>query len=99
MNVKEKSFLIQGKVWRWPGVGGWHFVYVDGTIKEKIKKVAKPYGSGFVKIEASLGKTSWQTALFPHTKENSYLISIKQNVRKKEDVFEGDEVKIKIKLI
>lgn len=97
--MKEKSFLIHGKVWRWPGDFGWHFVYVDGKIKEKIKKVAKTYGSGFIKIEAVIGKTSWQTALFPYKKEDCYLISIKQNIRKKEEVFEGDEVKIKIKLI
>lgn len=94
-----KSFVVDGKVWRWPGLGGWHFVYVPKELTEKIKKVGKTYGSGFVKIEAKIGKSSWSTALFPHKKEGIFLISIKQSIRKKESIFEGDLVKVKIKLI
>ncbi len=89
---------IKNKIWKWPGVAGWHFVYVDKKISEEIKTKCKKYiyGSGFVGITATLGKTTWDTALFPHTKEGVYLLSIKASVRKKEQVFEGDLVKIKI---
>ncbi len=41
-------------------------------------------------IKAKVGKTSWDTALFPHTKEGVYLISIKESIRKKEEILEGD---------
>jgi hypothetical protein len=94
-----KSFSIAGKVWIYPGVGGWHFIYVDKEVAAKIKKAARTYGAGFVKVEATLGKTSWITALFPQTKNGTYLLSIKSAIRKKEDVWDGDEIKVKIKLI
>lgn len=94
-----KSWNIKGKVFVWPGVGGWHFVYVDKDTTQKIKKVSKTYGAGFVKIKAKINKTEWDTSLFPYKKENVFLISIKKEVRKKEDVFPGEEVKIKINLI
>ena len=79
------------KVWRWPGDAGWHFVNVDKKISEQSRKV---YTKGFVRIVAKLGKTSWETALFPHKLSQSYLLSVKKSVRLKEDILEGDVVKI-----
>jgi len=87
----KKNFKIQAKVWRWPGDVGWHFVNVDKKLSEEIRKVHK---KGFVYITAKIGKTSWDTALFPHKLSVAYLLSIKKNVRKKEDIFEGDVVTI-----
>lgn len=94
-----KTFNMSGKVWIYPGVGGWHFIYVEKEMAAKIKKVARTYGAGFVKVEATLGKTSWTTALFPSNKSETYLLSIKSAIRKKEDVWDGDDIKVKIKLI
>ncbi len=95
----KKVFTITSEVWRWPGVGGWHFVYVDRKYNEMIKKLGKIYGSGFVKIRATIGQTSWDTALFPHRKENAYLISIKSAIRKKEEIQIGDKLKLKVELL
>jgi hypothetical protein len=94
-----KTYKIKGKVWRWPGVGGWHFVYVEKELSETLKKegVKHKYGSGFLAVTAKLGQTSWDTALFPHTKEGVYLLSIKSQIRKKEDIFEGDMVEVSFK--
>ena len=100
------TLMVKGKVWVWPGVGGhasgqasWHFVYVDGVNKKRVDKYGKKYGAGFVKVLAKIGKTEWPTALFPHKKENCYLISIKKSVRQKEEILAGDNVIIKVKLI
>lgn len=95
----NKTFVIKSEVWRWPGLGGWYFVYVDRKLNEKIKNLGTRYGSGFIKIKATLGKTSWDTALFPYKKENVFLISIKSSVRKKEIVEIGDILKIKFELV
>jgi hypothetical protein len=90
-----KNIKIEGKVWRWPGDGGWHFINVDKKISEKIRSV---YKKGFVYVVAKIGKTSWDTALFPHRQSASYLLSIKKNVRIKEGILEGDTVKINLKI-
>ena len=87
-----RSFTVKGKVWVYPGLGGWHFVYVS---KKNSELVGKRYGAGFVKVEATIGKTSWTTALFPDKKEGVYLLSIKQVVRKKEGIYDGDTIAIK----
>jgi len=91
-----KKNTILGKVFVWPGEMGWHFVYLDKKIAEKIKKIAKTYGSGFVKIRATVGKTSWDTALFPYKKENTFLVALKRDIRMKEGIYVGDEINISI---
>lgn len=96
-----KNFSVSGKVWRYQGEGGWHFVYVPKALSQRIKDAArnkKKVGFHFVRIKATIGKTSWQTALFP-TKDGPYLIAIKADVRHKEDINDGDLVKIACQLI
>lgn len=88
----KKKFIINAKVWRWPGDGGWHFVTLEKKLSESIRKV---YTKGFVKIEAKVGKSIWKTSLFPH-KESGYLLCISKKIRKAEGVMEGDEIKISI---
>lgn len=94
-----KNFKVTGKVWVWPGDSGWNFVYVDKNNVEKIRKNAKPHKMGFVKVRAKIGKTEWDTSLFPYKREDTFLIAIKKAVRNKEDIWEGDTVKIKLTLI
>lgn len=97
-----KSFEVKGKVWRYQGEGAWHFVYVPKDLSQRIKDSArnlpaqagtKKAGFHFVKVRAAIGKTSWNTTLFP-TKDGPYLIAIKADVRHKEGIAEGDSVKV-----
>lgn len=89
-----KKFSFNAEVWRWPGDAGWHFVNVPKSISSKIRENAKKYGAGFVKVEVTIGKTSWVTALFPHKESETYLLSIKKSVRKKEGIYEDSKIKV-----
>lgn len=103
--MTQKSFSIKVKIWRWPayadkhGDGGWHFATLDRKLSEQIRKV---YTKGFVKIKAKIGKTEWDTSLFPHmpnkkvSKSVDYLLCINKKVLKKEELFVGEEIKIQI---
>lgn len=100
IKIIMKSFSVKGKVWKYHGASGWHFVYIDKKISEKLKaeKNTKKVGWSLLKIKAKIGKTEWNTALFP-TKEGPYLIAIKASVRKKEGILEDDTVRITCTLI
>jgi Domain of unknown function (DUF1905) len=87
---------IKAEVWLYPGLSGWHFVTLDKDFSAKIRE---KYKTGFVKVEAKIGKTSWNTSLFPHKLSKSYLLCIKSYVRKIEGVFEGDKIDVQIKII
>ena len=92
----KKQFIIKTKIWRWPGDNGWFFVTLDKKLWSKIRLY---YPKGMVKIEARLGKSTWKTSLLPHTKSESYLISIKSQIRKKEGILEGDNIKLQFTII
>lgn len=101
-----KNFIVTGKVWRWknsdgPTEGGWYFVYVNEKLSRQIRdsvQSRKKAGFQFVKVKATIGKTSWNTSLFP-TKDGPYLLAIKADVRRKENIDDGDTVKISCSLI
>lgn len=97
----KKDFTIKAKVWLWPGDAGWHFVTLDKKLSESIRKV---YTKGFVKIQVKIGKSVWNTSLFPHivdkkSKKVEYLICINKKILRAEDIYSGDEIKISIKIL
>lgn len=89
-------------MWRYQGEGPWYFVYASKELSQKIKDTVhnrkKSPGFQFVRIQATVGKTSWQTSLFP-TKDGPYLIAIKADVRRKEGIDEGDSVSIACRIL
>ena len=89
-----RVFSITGKVFKYPGAGGSHFITVGAKESKILKesKIGARVSWSFVKVRATIGKTSWNTGLFP-TKEGPYLLAIKATVRKAEGIDEGDFVK------
>jgi hypothetical protein len=88
-----KPFTFIARVWKWPGDMAWHFINIP---RERYEKIRAQYPRGMVKVTTTIGKTSWDTALFPHSKTKSFIMPIKQLIRKKESIFAGEEVKIRI---
>ncbi len=91
-----KVFKLETKVWLWPGQGGWHFATIGQEISEKIRKAK---GKGMIPILATLNKTTWNTSLFPHKLSKGYIICLKKDIRKKENIFAGDKIKLKLEVI
>lgn len=90
-----KKRKVKGKVWLWPGEqGAWHFVHVDKKTSETIKKkyTAKRRGFSSVRVEATIGKTSWKTSIFPDSRSGAYLLPLKASVRRAEEIDEGDSI-------
>ena len=90
---------VKGKVWKYPGFGGWHFFTIGKTVSAGIKRVIKgpQRGFGSIYVKAKVGKTEWKTSIFP-TKEGTYLLALKADVRKKEHIEMGDNIKVHLTL-
>ena len=94
MKLKFTSTVIE-----WRGPAPFYFVPVPEEESQKIKAVSKliSYGWGVMPITATLGKTTWTTALFP--KDGRYLLPIKNDLRfgEKLSVDDGVEVTLEVK--
>ncbi len=97
--MPKTAVTFSAKVWVYPGVGGWHFVYLPK--KEALRISAqhtKKVGFGFIPVTVAVGGTHWKTTLFPSKREGTYLLAIKASIRKKEGIYEGDTIAITLRL-
>lgn len=95
--MPKAKLTFSAKVWVYPGIGGWHFVYVPKSDAATIRSYnPKRVGFGFVPVTATVGKTTWKTSLFPSKQEGTYLLAIKHAVRKKEQIFDHDTIDVSI---
>lgn len=94
------TFKISGKIWLWNGEAAWHFFSVPKKISKDIKSITSHIRRGFgsVKVKVQIGKTKWNTSIFP-TKEGEYLLPIKAQVRKVEKLKTNQKISVVITLI
>lgn len=94
------TIKVRGKVWKYPGFGGWHFFTIEKKFSSEIRTVtrgrAKAFGS--VRVKAVIGTVQWTTSIFP-TKEKTYLLPIKADIRTRLSVEEGDTITALISLL
>ncbi|MFE2934133.1 DUF1905 domain-containing protein [Streptomyces sp. NPDC059221] len=83
-----------GRVIEWRGPSPFYFAAVPAEQAADIREVAAlaTYGWGAVPVDARIGGTAFTTSLFP--KDGSYLLPLKNAVRKPEGLSAGDEVTV-----
>lgn len=95
--VKTK-FTMKSKVWFYPGKAGWYFLTLAKEPSKAIRRtfgpLARPWGS--LPVTVTIGRTKWETSIFPDKKAGAYLLPLKADVRKKEQVDEGDRIKFSV---
>jgi hypothetical protein len=93
MNIK-----FDGKIWFWKGPAPWYFVTVPEEQCHTLKAMssAVTYGWGMIPVNAQIGRTRWYTAMFP--KDGRYILPLKANIRKAENLTEGDEITIHLEV-
>ncbi|MEQ1535874.1 MAG: DUF1905 domain-containing protein [Burkholderiaceae bacterium] len=90
--------------WLYSGKGAWYFVSLPAESAAEISYFSKALnggkraGWGSVRVTVQVGKTIWQTSLFPDSKNKSYVLPIKAAVRKAEDIIEGKPVKVRVSM-
>ena len=89
---------FSGKLWYWKGPAPWYFVTVPAELSRDINAIAQivTYGWGMIPVHAQIGKTEWTTSLFP--KDGSYIVPVKANIRKVEQLEEGDTVTVRLEV-
>ena len=85
---------FSGEIWFWKGPSPFHFVTVPQDESAELHAVSAlvTYGWGVIPVTAKIGKTSWETSLFP--KDDGYLVPIRASIRKVERLELGDTVKV-----
>jgi hypothetical protein len=92
------AWAFDAEVWLAEG-GSWAFVTVPGEVDDDIRLLAGPRsGFGSVRVEVELGATTWRTSVFPD-KALGFVLPLKQQVRRAEEVDVGDRVRLRLRLV
>lgn len=92
-------FTFTAVLFKYAAENAWHFVTLPPDISARIKFLqAGRRGFGSVRVKAIIGKTPFETSLFPDAQSGSYLLPVKAAVRRDEKIGHGDQVACLIEL-
>jgi hypothetical protein len=84
-------------LWQHHG-GTWHFVTMPGDLTDDVKaRVGATRGFGSVRVEATIGGTTWKTSVFPAT--DGFVLPVKRGVRDAEDLDVGDVADVTLDIL
>ena len=89
---------FEAGVIHWRGPSPYFYAPVPAEQAEELRGLAKlaTYGWGVVPVEARLGGVTFTTSLFP--KDGTYLVPLKDAVRRAAGVTAGDRVAVEIRV-
>lgn len=78
----------------------WYFVAVPPDMADEIDERTAGLQGGFgsVKVEVTVGATTWSTSLFPSKGIGSYWLPMKKQVRVAEDLHPDDAVDVTLRI-
>ena len=96
------DLAVTAALWRHRGDTGWHFVTLPHDVADEIAdRVEDPTGPtrgfGSVRVEVTCRSTTWRTSLFPDASSRSYVLPVKQAVRRAEGLSDGDQVSFRLR--
>lgn len=89
-------------IWEASGEGSWHFVTLPEDAADEIKAITDGgvrRGFGSVRVEVTVGPTTWRTSIFPSKESGSYVLPVKKAVRTAAGVDEGDDMDVELVLL
>lgn len=96
-----RDYTVQTQVWRYKGAAAWYFANLSteqsADIKARYGATARGWGS--IRVRVRIGKTEWNTSLFPEKKSGTYLFAIKAEVRKAENLSDGDRITARVSIV
>lgn len=92
------KYSFSGNIWQYDGPNGWYFVSLPQDIAKEIRENLKwqEEGWGRLKASAEIGTYEWKTAIWFDTKQNTYLLPLKADVRAKCKLGKGQEINVTV---
>lgn len=95
------SYSFDATLWEWTSKTSWYFLSLPEAeaddIEERFGRTAAGFGS--VRVEVTIGDTTWRTSLFPSTAEKTYVLPVKKAVRKAEGLEPGSTPRVNLSVV
>lgn len=99
-NVGAVGYRFETMLWRHAGEAAWYFLTLPPDVADEIDELTAPDRRGFgsVRVEVTIGATTWSTSVFPDSASRSYVLPVKRDVRRAEAIDAGDRVVVALAL-
>ena len=78
----------------------WFFTTVPAELGEMIREMPRPTrGFGSVRVEATVGATTWRTSIFPDSSSGSYVLPLKKAVRDAANLVDGSRASVRLEIL
>lgn len=90
-------------LYRWDArkADSWVFVDLPTDLADEVldagEQVARGFGS--LRVEVTVGDTTWRTSVFPSRTSKTYVLPLKKAVRTAEDLAVGDTAHLRLRLV
>lgn len=100
----SETYDFEAPLWQWQArdaqPGSWFFVSLPFEASDEIEAIAGPgKGFGSVRVEATIGATTWRTSIFPSNEEKTYVLPVKRPVRTAEGLDDGATCRVSLRLV
>lgn len=98
-NSKLK-YKLKSKVWVYQGPAAWHFITLNKKTSSDIRNTFGDAARGFgsLPVRVTIGTTKWNTSIFPDSESGCYMLPLKKQARKEQDIHEGDTISYQIEV-
>ena len=91
------------ELWIWDARRGesWTFVSLPVEASEEIRDRTEGLRRGFgsLRVRATVGRTTWQTSIFPDSGRGAFVLPVKRAVRSAEKLEPGDVAEVTVELL
>ncbi|WP_296632959.1 DUF1905 domain-containing protein [Rhodoluna sp.] len=94
-------YEFESLIYLWKSESAWHFLKLNQQDSDEIKEITAPLRRGFgsVRVDVTIGKTSWRTSIFPDSSVGAYILPVKAAVRKAEALSAGSKVTVHLETV
>ena len=99
--IEPLQFTFSANLWLSGGKSPWHFITLPAEESEEIKffsAFTTRRGWGSLRVTARIGETTWKTSIFPGSKGPNYILPVKADVRRRESLKAGDQLRIELEV-
>ncbi|BAN00960.1 DUF1905 domain-containing protein [Ilumatobacter coccineus] len=94
-------YSFDSELWEWTSKTSWFFLDVPESdaddIEERFGRSAAGFGS--VRVEVTIGSSTWQTSIFPSKEKETYVLPVKKAIRTAEQLVAGSVARVELTVI